>query len=705
MLNLFFVFNSFKNIYSKNMLQYFSTTNDVNLRNQKLVDLMNSKSFVKSKFTKNSRKKTLNISVNKHRSDYNQYIRDLVNTCFNTKQPKNSLSSNNTIVMVNANGVLVKKSVPLLFNWYNKQRSLKGNWFRYYYYDRLPFMFLYYPFSYRKWLLRYLIVPLRLKYDKRLWRKRFSHYNYFLVYMKNEFFYINRALRFIDGRLIGLPLNNPFVLLRLRVQKTKDAIYTKYKKHVNKFTRWYESITNAKKQELIDFGVNTKHPLFKLKTNYMLHIKFYKTKYMYFNFRFYKVRYRYMKGSKWMYKKAYRKSFKKKTFSLLGTSFRVKNRLPFSIRRYVRSCNYKRFSYYWLRYFFKRFKHNYIDANKNHINYKDIKKYLLCWLWKVRTYKFLSLHSVNPARGFLYYKSNKLHNEMKGFFSLFYFKRYYVLTFAHDRNELDSMYKQIVNKNRYLYRNFYWRFYKSTLERRKAQILKRHCQFTWGLRPYIFVHKKQKVFYNWADRHIFKRYPLYRYKYTLFFKFPRYADYRRLFKNQLREQHVFRYLYRLKLSQLIKAFRKATYKTKRIFELMFLKYFELRLDTVVYRLNFAWSLKHARQLVLRGLFLVNNKVIDNHKYHVALGDVIMPIKRLRMQPLSKKYLNYVDYGLSFSWTRLFYRPIQSDQYPVHFLLNERIPAGMIVNKFNPNTLRFNKPYSVQFLTLSLLKYS
>jgi ribosomal protein S4 len=42
---------------------------------------------------------------------------------------------------------------------------------------------------------------------------------------------------------------------------------------------------------------------------------------------------------------------------------------------------------------------------------------------------------------------------------------------------------------------------------------------------------------------------------------------------------------------------------------MFLKHFEWRLDAIVYRLNFAFSLKHARQLVNRGFFTVNNKII------------------------------------------------------------------------------------------------
>ena len=607
---------------------------------------------------------------------------------------------------------------------FNKVRAKKNNYFIYYYYKRFPINFRLYPFIYKYWVYRKFIKKWHKK-SKQIWRIKLYRINYKLLHLKQYFSYLTTEFSFLNRKLerlkiyfIKVPKNklkhkkrlNCWTRLLALNSVKNNLIYNKYKKKLNKFTKnylntSYSMVHNNKRKVFKITGFTNHLHAWQRHVAYMKYIKFYKTQQVYYNFR-YCIRpkgHRYLKRLKWIYKKRLKKSVETSFMKTYRTNLYVKKRKPYRLHKRTRAYKYKHFSYYWLRYFFKRFKQMYIDTNNTiQINYNDIKKYLLCWLYKVKNYKVLSLHSLNPARGFLLYKTNKLHNDMKDYGL---FSSYAKLTFLHERNELDDLFKSMVNKKRYLYRNFYWRFYKSALERRKAQILKRYYHFTWGLRPYIFVHKKQKVFYNWADRHIFKRFPLYRYKYSLFFKFPRFADYRRLFKNQLREQHVFRYLYRLKLGQLIKAFRKSTYKTKRIFELMFLKYFELRLDTVVYRLNFAWSLKHARQLVLRGLFLVNNKIIDNHKYHVGLGDVIMPIKRLRMQPLSKKYLNYIDYGATMSWTRLFYRQIQSDQYPTHLLLNERIPAGMLVNKFNPNTLRFNKPFSVQFLTLSLLKYN
>ena len=62
-------------------------------------------------------------------------------------------------------------------------------------------------------------------------------------------------------------------------------------------------------------------------------------------------------------------------------------------------------------------------------------------------------------------------------------------------------------------------------------------------------------------------------------------------------------------------------------------------------------------------------------------------------------------GLSFMQMRLFYRHIQSDQYPIHLMLNERVPAALVISLPNPQQIRHHRPFSIQFLTLSLNRYS
>ena len=134
----------------------------------------------------------------------------------------------------------------------------------------------------------------------------------------------------------------------------------------------------------------------------------------------------------------------------------------------------------------------------------------------------------------------------------------------------------------------------------------------------------------------------------------------------------------------------------------------MRMDTVLYRLNFAFSLKQAKQWANRSFFTVNGKHIAWHSYHVQVGDIIMPIKEMRLFGLHNKKLgsvNFARFGQDYMNLRLFYRQIQLDQYPSHFMLNERVPAGLVVNTPNPFQLRHNKLFSVQFLTLSINKYS
>jgi hypothetical protein len=151
-------------------------------------------------------------------------------------------------------------------------------------------------------------------------------------------------------------------------------------------------------------------------------------------------------------------------------------------------------------------------------------------------------------------------------------------------------------------------------------------------------------------------------------------------------------------------FKQTTFYTKRKFEFIFLKYLELRLDTAIYRLNMAFSLKQARQWVKKRLFLVNGILMSWPKFQLNIGDIIMPIKELRTQNWPQQEWTG-DFGVNYNSTRLFWRPIQMDQYPAHFMLNERIPAALVVTNPNPHKVYNIRPLSIQFLTLSLLKYS
>ena len=53
-----------------------------------------------------------------------------------------------------------------------------------------------------------------------------------------------------------------------------------------------------------------------------------------------------------------------------------------------------------------------------------------------------------------------------------------------------------------------------------------------------------------------------------------------------------------------------------------LKFFESRLDAILYRSKFSYSVKNARQLILHGHILVNNKIVKTSSYIVKNNDLI-----------------------------------------------------------------------------------
>jgi ribosomal protein S4 len=221
---------------------------------------------------------------------------------------------------------------------------------------------------------------------------------------------------------------------------------------------------------------------------------------------------------------------------------------------------------------------------------------------------------------------------------------------------------------------------------------------------FSYDRKILKLYAHRVEKFVYKRYPYKTQKYNTKFFFPNYSNYRFLFKNQIKAQHTFRWLYRLSYKQLVKIYKKTIFYSKRRFEFVFLKYLELRLDTVLYRLNMAFSLKQARQWVKKGLFLVNNKPMIWPKYQVNVGDVVSPVLLIRSHHWPQQNWT-MDFGQIYNSTRLFWRPIQIDQYPDHFMINERIPAGVVTSNPNIYKVYHTRPLSIQFLTMSLLKYS
>lgn len=104
---------------------------------------------------------------------------------------------------------------------------------------------------------------------------------------------------------------------------------------------------------------------------------------------------------------------------------------------------------------------------------------------------------------------------------------------------------------------------------------------------------------------------------------------------RLREKQKAKRLYGITETQFKRFYEmaeKQAKKTKGLVGEHLLQLLERRLDNVVYRLGFALSRRHARQLVRHRHILVNDEVVDIPSYIVDVGDVIRVADKSRDIP-------------------------------------------------------------------------
>ncbi len=100
---------------------------------------------------------------------------------------------------------------------------------------------------------------------------------------------------------------------------------------------------------------------------------------------------------------------------------------------------------------------------------------------------------------------------------------------------------------------------------------------------------------------------------------------------RLREKQKLRRIYNIREEQFVRYFEMATKMPGNTGE-NFLQLLERRLDNVLYRLGFALSRNHARQLVVHGHITVNGQTVDIPSYLVDVGDVIAVKEDMRDNP-------------------------------------------------------------------------
>lgn len=161
-------------------------------------------------------------------------------------------------------------------------------------------------------------------------------------------------------------------------------------------------------------------------------------------------------------------------------------------------------------------------------------------------------------------------------------------------------------------------------------------------RPKIFKFKRQK----WASTQRFLRRDLkffrrYRFKDQFRFFIPRFRSrgnsFQRKFRQNLYDRKVFTLFYGgVSKKYFKKQIRKisSSYKIKHL-NYSILKVFESRLDTVLYRSGFCYSIRNARQLILHGGVIVNGNVVKSKSYLIKSNDLIEVSSILKLRKLVK----------------------------------------------------------------------
>lgn len=151
---------------------------------------------------------------------------------------------------------------------------------------------------------------------------------------------------------------------------------------------------------------------------------------------------------------------------------------------------------------------------------------------------------------------------------------------------------------------------------------------------------------------------------------------------QLREKQKLRLLYGMNERQFFNLFTKASKIKEGKQGTNFMILLEQRLDNLVYRLGFASTRRHARQLVNHGHILVDGKRVDIPSFSVKVGQVISVREKSKDIQIIKdsleaiygrpEYLTFDENKLEGTFTRL----------PVREELPAEIDESFVVEYYN-----------------------
>ena len=172
------------------------------------------------------------------------------------------------------------------------------------------------------------------------------------------------------------------------------------------------------------------------------------------------------------------------------------------------------------------------------------------------------------------------------------------------------------------------------------------------------------------------------------------TGYQKRFRDKLNTSKSLRLLYGgLGKSNLKKALNLIRNKKNSTFnsKIKFLKMFEARLNTVLYRAKFCTSIKEANQLILHGKIYVNKNKIKNKYYLLNKGDIVsLNTKHLSINNITKLIESCITWPIPPKHLLINYKTMQ-----ILFLNNIKSANLSVLYLFNLNLHKMINNYLKQ----------
>lgn len=214
----------------------------------------------------------------------------------------------------------------------------------------------------------------------------------------------------------------------------------------------------------------------------------------------------------------------------------------------------------------------------------------------------------------------------------------------------------------------------------------------------VFKFRKQKwskfQFFARKDLKYYRRYKFkdpFKTTVSRFMYYNKNNTFKKRFKTILRERKIFSFFYGILKKKYLKKYLINSIKKKNVYffntyKHNVLNFFESRLDTVLHRAKFCYSIKGAGQLILHGHILVNGSLVKSKSYILKTNDLIEITPNVKSRNLIKKNI----YRSNFWPIPQKYLVINYNTLQILFILNQKTKITPLFDHYlNINSLFLN----------------